>query len=138
MEGYLVVDRSLTVTRRVRDLLEAEGVDPGNVHQAFTAEDALEIVRRHEPSVVLLAVDLPDLGGHELAKDIRRLHPGAQVVVHTTLSARDRRVREAVEDGGSPLLRKPLGRSEAAELVGRPAGTDPVRDGRDAAVVPDG
>lgn len=121
MEEYLVVDRALTVTRQVRDLLEAQGVDPGNVHEAFTADEALDVAREHRPAVVILAVDLPDMGGHELAKDIQSLDPTVQVVVHTSLANGDSRVREATSTTGGPRLLKPLGSSEAAAIVDPPA-----------------
>lgn len=118
---YLVVDRSLTVTRRVRKLLEREGVDPDRIHEAFTAEDAFRLFKRHRPEATVLAMDLPDMGGHELAKDLWSLEGDARIVVHSDLPPRDRRVREMLEGGAVPARRKPLGRRQVGEIVGAPS-----------------
>lgn len=119
MNKYLVVDRALTVTRRVRRLLENEGVDPEQIHEAFTASEAMRLYREHRPDVVILEVDLPDMGGHEVAKDIWETDPATRVILHTGLPAQDHRVQETVNGGGAELLRKPLGGHDLTEVVQR-------------------
>lgn len=120
-EKYLVVDRALTVTRRVRDQLERAGVPPDRIHEAFTADGALRLFERHRPAVTILSMDLPDMGGHEVAKDMWSLDDDAEIVVHSALPARDRRVRQTLSEGATAALRKPMGERETSELVGRVA-----------------
>src|SRR6266705_2542258 len=45
--------------------------DGFHVDEASTGEDALELMRRHEPDIVLLDVLMPGLGGVETCRRIR-------------------------------------------------------------------
>lgn len=48
-----------------------------------TGEEALRILSRHSPSVVLMDIELPDLSGIECMRRLRRLFPEISVVIHT-------------------------------------------------------
>ena len=47
---------------------------------APTAEDALELAKKHHFDILLTDVALPGLSGPELAREIRRLFPGTPVL----------------------------------------------------------
>jgi CheY-like chemotaxis protein len=72
---YLIVDDSLNATHTTRELLEQQGEDPADITVTHTALDALRRVREQSFDVILLDIDLPDMGGHELAKDLREEAP---------------------------------------------------------------
>jgi CheY-like chemotaxis protein len=61
----------------------ADGVDV--VGQAEDGAEALELVQRLAPDVVLLDVQMPRLSGPQVAEVIRAMHPQTQVVLHTSL-----------------------------------------------------
>lgn len=54
-----------------------------HVHSAFTAKSGLDLLEEADPEVVLLDINLPDLDGLEVLKDIVA-RPGAPPVVMLT------------------------------------------------------
>jgi len=79
-----------------RDLLEADLVDLGyEVCQAADGVEALALIERAEPDLILLDIDMPRMDGITLcralkADPLRRLIP---VVLITALGDRDTRLR---------------------------------------------
>lgn len=65
MPGVLIVDDHRSFRASVRALLEAEGF--AVVGEAADGRAALDAVRALQPDVVLLDVQLPDIGGFEVA-----------------------------------------------------------------------
>lgn len=53
------------------------------VAEAVDGGAAIDAAARHQPDVVVLDLDLPDLAGHELLTRLRTVSPAAQVVVYT-------------------------------------------------------
>ncbi len=89
-----------TLVRTLLDLVESVEV----VGEAENGEDAVELVRDHEPDVVLLDVEMPRLDGPAAAELIRALRPQTQIVLHTAQPASEARIRAARL--GLPLLDK--------------------------------
>lgn len=56
---------------------------------AYTAEAALEVVARDAPHVLLLDLDLPEMGGVAACEQLRDRHPQVAVVVVTALADED-------------------------------------------------
>lgn len=117
LRTYLVVDRSPAVTKRAKDLLVLRGVEPDRVLEAHSGGEAMRAFRDREPEVVLLGVDLPTGGGHEVAQAIWRADPEATIVVQTGLPPSDYRVRQMVEAGAHSLLHRPPREREVADLM---------------------
>lgn len=77
------------------------------VGEAGSAADAVDVVGRRPPDVVLLDVELPDRRSWEIVPDLRRSAPDTRIVVLTGSVGADERIREgaavdAVIDKGSP------------------------------------
>lgn len=51
------------------------------VAEATDSADAIEQTRREQPDLVLLALDLPTVGGRETARRIRRISPDSKVIM---------------------------------------------------------
>jgi two-component system, cell cycle sensor histidine kinase and response regulator CckA len=65
----------------VRDILKnLLEIHEFEVIPAPTAEDALELAKKHRFDILLTDVALPGLSGPELARDIRRMYPGTPVL----------------------------------------------------------
>ena len=77
--GVLIVDDNSGFRSRARELLESEGFEV--VGEAADAESALAATRRLAPEVVLLDVQLPDLDGFEVAKQLTSNGDGPAVVL---------------------------------------------------------
>lgn len=114
---FLVVDDALDETRATSLLLQAEGVRPDDVEEAYSATEALRRIGDRDPDVVLLDLGLPDMGGDALARRIIEADPDALVVVLTPLDEVDPRVRRALENGADHVIPKPMDRDHARALA---------------------
>ncbi|MBW3545725.1 MAG: response regulator, partial [Bacteroidetes bacterium] len=61
------------------------------VHQAYTGQDGLDLARKIKPDALLLDINLPDISGWEVLKQIRETQELRHVNVHV-MSAYDREV----------------------------------------------
>ena len=101
-----------------RELIEEQLADLGyDVRQASDGVEALELIERSEPDLILLDITMPRMDGLTLcarlkAHPTRRLIP---VVLVTALTDRDSRIR-GVEAGADDFLTKPF---DAEELRAR-------------------
>lgn len=66
--GILIVDDHAGFRTQARTVLEAEGFEV--VGEAADGDSALDAARRLQPAVVLLDVQLPDIDGFEVAKQL--------------------------------------------------------------------
>lgn len=69
MPSVLIVDDHAGFRRTARTLLESEGYDV--VGEAGSVAEAIELVERLRPDVILLDVQLPDGDGFEVANRVR-------------------------------------------------------------------
>jgi DNA-binding NarL/FixJ family response regulator len=78
----IIVDDNAGVRRVARELLDGSGITV--VAEAADAREAREACRRHAPRGVLLDVNLPDMPGPELARDLRRAQPELRLLLTST------------------------------------------------------
>jgi len=108
----LVVDDEPPIRRLLRTSLAVQGY---RILEAGTARDALDIVAREAPEVMLLDLGLPDQDGLEV---IRRLRAAGSKVAIIVLSSRGDEPGkvEALDLGADDYVTKPFG---MGELVAR-------------------
>ena len=87
----------------LRNLLEDQGVHV--VAEASTGREALRHVRELAPEVVLMDLNMPDMGGVEATREIARIAPLTRVVV-LTISDRDGDILDAILAGACGYLLK--------------------------------
>jgi two-component system, OmpR family, KDP operon response regulator KdpE len=109
--SVLVVDDEPPIRRLLRTSLGAQGYD---VSEAGSGRDALAVIEREEPDLVILDLGLPDLNGIEVIRAVRA-HSTVPIIV---LSVRDdeRGKVEALDLGADDYVTKPFG---VEELVAR-------------------
>ncbi|HXG72452.1 MAG TPA: HD domain-containing phosphohydrolase [Gemmatimonadaceae bacterium] len=102
----LAVDDSPANLALLTQLLVREGYE---VLTARDGQDALDLVIRESPDLVISDVMMPRKNGYELCRDIKA-HPSARltpVVLVTSLDASNERIR-GIDAGADDFLRKPF------------------------------
>jgi DNA-binding NarL/FixJ family response regulator len=78
----VLVDDHVVVRTGLRMLLE--GIKDVEIEgEAGTAREALDVVRRINPDVVLLDIGLPDMSGIDAAREMKSLNPKIAIVALT-------------------------------------------------------
>lgn len=115
----LVVDDEPSQRKLLGGFLQSLGFD---VQEAGSAEDALAMVRRSSPAMVLLDVRLPGISGIEALGEIRKLAPALPVLLITAY-ADLRQAVSAIKSGADDYLSKPIDLEEleaaVADTLGR-------------------
>ena len=94
---------------------------------AANGREAHDLVRRHDPDVVITDIEMPDMTGLELAALLKRDGSRARVLIVTTFD-RPGYLRRALEAGVAGFIMKD-GRVIAPELAERAwSETDPLSD----------
>lgn len=103
----LVVDDEPQIRRVLRSTLSTHGYV---IMDAKTGEDAIEIVRKDKPDLVLLDVNMPGMGGIEACREIRR-SSSAPIIMLTVRDAERDKVA-ALDAGADDYVVKPFGIEE--------------------------
>ena len=93
------------------------------VAEAKDGHEAVEVVRRHRPDVVLMDIQMPGLDGIKATKEIVRSGLPTRVLILTTFGV-DRNVYAALRGGASGFLLKTVPPSQLVEGVRVVAGGD--------------
>lgn len=106
MNKLLIVDDQRLFAECLAAILTGLGEGRvGEIRIAGSGEEALVVLPRFRPDLVLLDIFMPGMGGLETLKALRAASPGIKVVMLTTFGY-DTYVREAVAGGASGYLLK--------------------------------
>jgi DNA-binding NarL/FixJ family response regulator len=100
----LIVDDHKVVRVGLRTMIEAEP-DMEVVAEAADGASAVAAFARHRPDVTLLDLRLPDQPGAQVIAGLRKLDPGAKVIVLTSFDG-DEDIYRAIEAGARGYLLK--------------------------------
>lgn len=120
MLRLVLVDDHQVVRLGLRALLEGEP-DLTVVGEAGTAAEAIQVVSRLAPDIVLMDIRLPDQSGITVCQQIRQRWPTVQVLMLTSF-ADEELVLEAISAGAAGYVLKQLGNDDllrAVRAVGR-------------------
>ena len=112
----LLVDDHAIVRSGLRRLLAV--LPDMAIIEAATGRDALALVRSEQPSLVMLDLNLPGLGGLELLRRILMEHPAARVVV-LSMHAEALYASRAMQAGAVGYLSKNASPEELLDAVRR-------------------
>ena len=106
MRKILVAEDNPVGRELVREILEAEGYD---VIEACDGREALEKILSTEPDLVLLDIQMPELDGFEVLRELRQ-HPRLlrRPIVALTAYAMDGDAERALAAGFDAYATKPI------------------------------
>ncbi|RME81229.1 MAG: DNA-binding response regulator [Caldilineae bacterium] len=99
----LIADDHGVVREGLRAVLEQDDIEV--IGEAGTGRQAVELVERVQPDVVLLDIRMPDMNGLEALAIIKEHHPEVRVIVLTTYGTPDYLTR-ALQAGADGYLSK--------------------------------
>ena len=105
MKVLIVDDEQLARDRLARMLSDIPGYDV--VGQAANGMQALEIVRKHHPDLVLLDMKIPGMDGIEILKRLKDIDPDIKVIIMTAYGELDM-IQETKELGVLMHFAKPF------------------------------
>lgn len=115
--SILVVDDDIAMLRSVMDLLGAFGYQ---CQSAETGMKALEILQEQSIDLVLLDLNMPNVNGFQVLKELREINHPADVIILSGEHCFDDAVR-AMEYGVRNFLRKPYMPSELLAAINKTA-----------------
>lgn len=102
--NLLVVDDDAGNRHALRTTLTALGFA---LEEASDAQDAIRMVGKRCPDVILLDVNMPGLNGFEACRELREMCPGAGIVMLTVRDAREDKI-QGLEAGADDFVSKPF------------------------------
>jgi DNA-binding response OmpR family regulator len=87
-QRILLIDDDLSVHEIVRAYLEREGY---LVYAAMNGRDGLDLTHLRQPALIILDLNLPDIGGDEICADVRR-RSDVPILMLTAAGSLDERV----------------------------------------------
>jgi two-component system nitrogen regulation response regulator GlnG len=115
MPSLLVVDDEPAILLAFRHTFGSPAIE---VLTAETAQEGLDLARRHRPDVVVLDVQLPDATGLEVFRQLHELDARCPVVFVTGKSTTDTAI-EAMKLGAYDYLFKPLELAQLRQVIDR-------------------
>lgn len=100
----LVVDDQYGIRILLTEIFNKEGYD---TFSAENGEEALSIVRRKKPRLVLLDMKIPGMDGLEILKRIKRLNDETKVIIMTAYGELNM-INEAMAVGAINFFSKPF------------------------------
>jgi DNA-binding NtrC family response regulator len=103
-ETILVVDDDPYIQEALGDRLESLGY---SVARASDGKQALEFIDRHDPQMVFLDIEIPEMKGLDVLREIRKREKDFPVVMITAYGSIDLAV-EAMKEGAYDFIPKPF------------------------------
>jgi two-component system CheB/CheR fusion protein len=111
----LVADDNSDAGWGMAKLLERAGF---TTLRAQDGAGALEAIRRHKPDAAVLDLGMPEVDGHEVARQVRADASGARtVLIAVTGWGQESDERESMRAGFDAHLTKPVGVSQLVALI---------------------
>ncbi|CAM4466544.1 two-component system response regulator YesN [Paenibacillus endophyticus] len=110
----LIVDDELLVRQGIKHLLNWEQEGFQIIGEASNGKEALELIEREEPHIVITDIVMPVMGGEELTRAIKSRFPQIEVIILSSFGEFDY-VRSTFQSGVADYILKP--KLEAFQLL---------------------
>ena len=115
MQKLLVVDDEIDVCDFVKNFFEDRGF---KVLYALNGTEAVSIVQREKPDLILLDIKMQGLDGIATLRQIKEIYSAAKVIMVTALEDQDK-VEDAYKYGAIDYITKPLILENLEETVAK-------------------
>ncbi len=109
----LIVDDEPDIVEVLADRLEASGFD---VRAVPNARDCYTAVDEDAPDLILLDIQMPDIGGMETLVELKKDHPEVPVLMISASSAPEV-AREAIQGGAEGFVLNPFEPEELMQSI---------------------
>ncbi|ETI66071.1 response regulator [Neobacillus novalis] len=103
-EKILIVDDQFGIRILLNEVFQKEGYQ---TFQAANGIQALDIVKKHDPDLVLLDMKIPGMDGIEILKRMKVIDPDIRVIIMTAYGELDM-IQEAKDLGAITHFAKPF------------------------------
>ncbi|HIE53018.1 MAG TPA: response regulator [Armatimonadetes bacterium] len=124
----LVVDDEEHVVAAIKTNLEVEGY---RVLPAYSGQEALELVGREKPDLIVLDVMMPEMDGWEVLDRLKAQEQTAEIpVVMLTALSQDEDIIRGWEGGAHAYLTKPFDPAKLVRIIGEQLALQEKRQAR--------
>ena len=107
--NVLIVEDSFTMRAVIKKTLQMSGFDLGKVFEAGNGEEALALLDKEWPDVILSDIRMPGMDGFSFLKALNRRGITVTIpVVMVTTEGREERIEELMGLGAKACIRKPF------------------------------
>ena len=110
----MIVDDSLSVRQTLTTFMEDAG------YQFITARDgveAVELLRQHQPNLMLCDIEMPRMNGFELLNHVRTKYGTQLPVIMLTSRSSPKHRHQAIQLGANEYMTKPFNKDELLETI---------------------
>jgi len=104
MKKILVVDDEIEACNALREFLTLKGYE---VDTALDGPTALSKIKEDKPHIVLLDMIMPEMGGVEVLKEIKKIDPDIGVIMVTVVTDHEQ-AKETLNLGAYDYITKPV------------------------------
>ncbi|MGE0762776.1 MAG: response regulator [Bdellovibrionales bacterium] len=115
----VIVDDAPFIREVVRHIVHDNGIDV--IGEAQDGQEAVELIARLKPHVVLMDLVMPRKSGIDATKEILEVNPGIKVIACSTLD-QESMVMKALDAGCCHYVVKPFKKEELIKTIKNAAG----------------
>ena len=97
----------------IREMLRKTGAE---ILRAKTGIEALDLVHKKKPDVILMDIKMPEMNGIEATRKIREFNPSVPIISQTAFVMAEEK-EESIQAGSNHFVTKPLDRTIIMELI---------------------
>lgn len=123
--NILVTDDSLSMRAVIRKVIALSGIRVGECFEAGNGRQALDILARNWVDIIISDINMPEMNGMELLRELKKDHLFQQIpVIIVSTEGNRERIEEAEHLGARGFLKKPFVPEELRSELHRILGLD--------------
>lgn len=116
MYKLLIADDEQLERRALRHIVKQYLPELEVVGEARNGDESVELVREHEPQIILMDIKMPGKSGLEAAKEIKQSYPNTNIIILTAFDYFDY-AKTALQVGAVDYLLKPIRPQELSKVL---------------------